>query len=213
MGTPLDVLLIESHPGVATSRAEELEVAGHRVHRCWAPTVERGHADDGREPCTGVTGSGCPIDAGVDVALLVRRGVSPRVRVTESGVGCAIRAGVPVVEDGAVALDPFGPYIARRAGTDVARACEQAVDEVWSQVEATLRRTTAHLLAEEGIDPEDVHLRAEVTDDALVVRIEGPAMGPRLRQALAVRAADALRELPHRSERVDISCDEAPPGP
>lgn len=212
MAAPLDVLLLESHPGTGSSRAEELEAAGHRVLRCWSPTPERGHADDGREPCAGVTGAGCPVDRGVDVALLVRRGVSPRPHATEAGVGCAVRAGVPVVEDGGEALDPFAPYVAGRVGDDAAEACEAAADAVWEAVAERLRDGARSLLAAEGIDPDLVGLRCEAQGDALLVRVTGPPMGDRLRQALAVRTADALRDVARRPARVDISCDEVAPG-
>src|SRR4029450_5803953 len=35
MTSPLDVLVIESHPGVAASAVHALETAGHHVHRCY----------------------------------------------------------------------------------------------------------------------------------------------------------------------------------
>lgn len=212
MASPLDVLLLESHPGTGSGRAEELEAAGHRVHRCWSPSPERGHADDGRDPCGGTTGAGCPLDGRVDVALLVRRGVSPRLHLTEAGVGCAVRAGVPVVEDGTEALDPFAPYVAGRVeDDDVAGACQAAADGVWEAVADQVRVGSRALLAAEGINPDRIGLRCRLDGDSLLVKVTGPPMGDRLQQALAVRAADALRDVPRRPSRVDISFEEDAP--
>lgn len=126
----LDVLVIESRPGSGSSDAGRLEAAGHRAHRCY-PDVRPGPdplpARD-RYLCTGVTKGSCPIDEGVDVALLVRRRVVPRPVAREAGVSCALRAGVPVVEDGPAVLDPFEPWLAGRVAGDVVAACEVAAE-------------------------------------------------------------------------------------
>lgn len=124
----LDVLLIESRPGSGAIDAGRLEAAGHRVHRCHPdtrPGLEAPLPARDRYLCTGVT-AWCPLDDGVDVALLVRRRVMPRPVAREAGVSCALRAGVPVVEDGPAVLDPFEPWLAGRVAGDVVAACEAA---------------------------------------------------------------------------------------
>lgn len=119
---PLDVLVVESLPRAAAAAAEALTAAGHTVHRCY---------DDGVPgfPCYAVAGPGaCPLDHHVDVALVVRRRVDPRPTVFERGVACALRAGVPVVEQGPDLLDPFAPWIEQRLTDrdDVVDACRRA---------------------------------------------------------------------------------------
>src|SRR3546814_9180958 len=51
-------------------------------------------------PCKGlVDPSSCPLEGHIDVALLVRPRIAPRPTAVEDGVTCALRAGVPLVED------------------------------------------------------------------------------------------------------------------
>lgn len=129
MAKDLDVLLIESSPGVGAADAERLESAGHRVHRCYPDHAARGGHVPLRERslCVGVTEGSCPLDRGVDVALLVRHRVATRPLASEAGVSCALRAGVPVVEDGPDLLDPYGPWVTVRVGDrDVVASCEHA---------------------------------------------------------------------------------------
>jgi hypothetical protein len=56
----------------------------------------------------------CPLAAHADVALLVRDRVAPYPTPLEQGAMCAVRAGVPLVEDGSAALDPYEPWLAAR---------------------------------------------------------------------------------------------------
>ena len=117
MTRTLDVLLIESSPHVGAASAAELEAAGHRVHRCFP-------ADSCGFPCIGVTDpTACPIDRGVDVALLVRPRVNPRPTHLERAVSCVIRSQVPLVEYGPSILDPYEPWLAARADGRVAETC------------------------------------------------------------------------------------------
>ena len=80
---PIDVLLLESHPHVGDRAAGDLEAAGHRVHRCYARRRATLHcvalAEDGR----------CPIDDGIDVAVLVRRPARSRCPRTSRTACCA----------------------------------------------------------------------------------------------------------------------------
>ena len=94
MTSPLDILVIESHPGAAVQAARQLEAAGHHVGRC--------HDSDCRGfPCRGVFDpQERPLSAVPDVALLLRSRVDPRPTPLEHGVSCAIRAGFPLVEGG-----------------------------------------------------------------------------------------------------------------
>jgi hypothetical protein len=126
MGDRLDILLIESRPGDGDADAALLAAAGHRVHRCWPPQRFGRTPLRDRYLCVGATRQRCPLQEDIDVALLVRGRVSSEPGAREAGVACAIRAGVPVVEDGVDELDPFTPWLSGRAGTDVVGACEAA---------------------------------------------------------------------------------------
>jgi hypothetical protein len=122
MTRPLDVLVIESHPGVAASAVHALEAAGHHVQRCYDD-------DSLGFPCRGVIDPAeCPLARHSDVALLVRGRVAPRPTELEQGASCALRAGVPLVEDGPAALDPFEPWLAARVDDSVVNTCEAASD-------------------------------------------------------------------------------------
>jgi hypothetical protein len=122
MAQTLDVLVMESHPHAADEAEAALVAAGHRVHRCHEPG---GHGF----PCVGVIDpAACPLDRGVDVALLVRRRVAPRPTPWEGGVSCVIRAGVPLVEAGPDVLDPFERWVVARSDGDVGQACRRALE-------------------------------------------------------------------------------------
>jgi hypothetical protein len=196
----LDVLLIESRPGTAELGVAELTEAGHRVHRCY---------DAGARsfPCRGLTGEGCPLDDGVDVAFLARGHVMPRPTPLEHGVSCAIRAGVPIVEQGPDVLDPYSPWVVARVdrGDDVAAACEAAAAAAFDPLREAIRLRTARLLAGAGIDPVAVRCQIEADGPALVIRLDLPtAVSRGVEQALAVRVLDAVRTTPRTYGRIDV---------
>src|SRR3546814_11583513 len=108
----MDVLLIQSRPGAARAAAESLEAAGHRVHLCHEP-------GEPAFPCKGlVDPSSCPLEGHIDVALLVRPRIAPRTTAVEDGVTCALRAGVPLVEQGSQVLAPYAPWVTLRPPPD-----------------------------------------------------------------------------------------------
>jgi hypothetical protein len=188
--TNLDVLLIESRPGITARTTELLEMAGHRVHRCH---------DDGEPgfPCKAITDStACPIDDHVDVALVVRPRIAPRPTSMEDGVSCAIRAGIPIVEQGTDVLDPFGPWVARRihSDDDVVAACVEAVEFADSPLRREIKRRIAQLLHGAAIGENDVTVRVVHDGPNMEVHLDMP--GPadrRLEHALSVRVLDAVR--------------------
>lgn len=189
MTRSLDVLVLEHRHGAARAAVDELEVAGHRVHTCHEP---------GRSafPCRGVVDpASCPLEGPVDVALVVRHHTHPTTSALESGVSCAIRLGVPVVEDGPIALDPFAPWITARVGTDsVINTCERAVDLAHDPVLADIAHRCARLLLDHGLDPAVLTGALELAWPRLKVHLSVSApTTPGLREAIAVRALDAVR--------------------
>ncbi len=185
---PLDVLIIESHRGAAASAVRALEAAGHQVHRC--------HHDDSHGfPCRGVIDpAGCPLSRHIDVALLVRRRVFPRPTAREHGATCAIRADVPVVEDGPAALDPFEPWLAARVDGDVVATCEAATDAALGDLRREILRLAAPILVGAGIPAGLTACSIEPETARLGVHFDLPvAVAPAVKQALAVRVLDAVR--------------------
>jgi hypothetical protein len=195
----LDVLLVESHAGVGHRHAESLAAAGHRVHRCGSRGAEA-------FPCTEITNPGsCPIDQGVDVALLVRRNVALRPTDREQAVSCAIRSAIPIVEDGPTVLDPYDDYVTSRVTGDLVEACEDAAERGYDELRSTIRDRCAAVLAAVGADPE-MHFRRH--GRRLSVEIHGEAITPALRDTLAVRVVSAVNDATRDYEGVDVTYQE-----
>lgn len=200
MNGTLDVLVLENGPGGAHAAIDELEAAGHRVHRCH----ELGEPSF---PCRGVVEtSACPLEGAIDVALVVRHHVHPEPSPLEDGVSCALRAGVPVVEEGPGIHDPYGPFITARAtqGT-VAEACEEAVAVGYQPLVDDVLARCAALFASAGIDADQVSCRIELAWPRLLVHVEVPApVTKSTQEALAVRALDAVRATRRTYDTVNV---------
>lgn len=200
MTTQLDVLVMESHTGTADLATAALEAAGHRVHRCHEP-------GDREFACTELVRPGsCPLNAPIDVALLVRRGVTPTPTVLEDGMRCAIRARVPVVEDGTESLDPFEPWLGRRVvGGDVVGAVEAAAERAFEPLEREVLQRIEGLLSVAGIASERVTCRVMADWPRLLIHLDvAAAIETSVEQALAVRALDAVRSRPSTVGSVDV---------
>jgi hypothetical protein len=207
MMTTLDVLVIESRPGAADRADTSLTDAGHRTHRCYDPG-ERGF------PCRGVRDpSVCPLEHGVDVAVLVRPQLAPRPTALETGVSCALRAGIPLVEKGPEALDPFAPWVKTRvpdsAGDNVVDACVEAADTVHGQLVDHIRRRTLPTMAL-AAQPGPLDCAIERRGRGLHIQLSGPPIGKHVEHALAVRVADSIQaeHLPHTT--LDINYHPTP---
>ena len=187
------MLVIESRRRAGREADEALAAAGHRIHRCY---------EDGADefPCRGLLEPGaCPLDHGIDVALLVRSRPDPRPTPHESAVTCVLRAKVPLVEVGDHPLDPYDPWIAARVGDGhdhgaIADACAAVVEERIDEQSRRIVDTLGPLLAALEVPPDHVACRIEHQDDRALVSLGLPAhVDDAARHALAVRAADALR--------------------
>src|SRR5262245_44068137 len=197
----LDVLIMESQRGAAAEAEAALTAAGHHVLRCH-------EADDRGFPCVGMTRpDACPLDQPVDVALLVRPHVDPRPSPLEGGVSCAVRAGVPLVEDGPDLLDPFDPWVAERVATelDVVAACQSAAEQAFDPLRAEILDRITVLLRSVRIRPDQVVCRFDTDGAALRVALDVPTEVDRhLEQALAVRVLDAVRTSPRTFGEVNV---------
>jgi len=211
--TTLDVLLLEAGPGDGAHDARELEAAGHRVHRCFDADGPVGSVHpSGWTPCRALTSGDCPLDEMIDVVLLARKGVAPRPGLREAGVRCAVRAGIPIVEDGGELLDPFAAWVSHRTTDDGAVvACEAAARDAMGPVLERLRVLGSRLLGDVGVDPADLGATFEVDADHLVVRLTGPPLPRPVSRALCARALDALRAVPRTFSQVDVGYSTAGP--
>jgi hypothetical protein len=202
---PLDVLLVEAQPHAGALAVAALTDAGHRVHRCHG-------IDEPAFPCTAVTAPGsCPLEQPIDVALLVRGHIFPTPTTAEGAVVCALRAGVPVVEDGPDLLDPFGPFLAGRTEGDPVAACESAASHRWDALAAEVVDRCRPVL--DAHDLADTALSCRITGDGdtLRVHLRTPRpVGPRAEQALAVRAFDVVRTHGGERTKIGVACGVDP---
>lgn len=153
----MDVLLIESHPGLGRGAADRLRSAGHRVFRCTDDPVAGGSSSgvpapvDGSSgaaagveqplmapPCRGLhTDGSCPLDeTALDAAVLVR--VGPELRTGEHGAICAARNRIPLV----VAGDATGAGLSPTEVTlldDLPEAVERAASSGSAHASAVVR--------------------------------------------------------------------------
>jgi hypothetical protein len=197
----LDILMLESHAHAGDDTAAALEDAGHRVLRC--------HDDPEQPfPCRGLTDpDGCPLDGHVDVAVVAQRGRDPWPTALESGVRCAIRADVPVVESGTGVFDPYGRWVAARVpiNGDIVAACSDTVRQQFDAVRGLIGSRIEKLLDLEEIDPSDTSCWFDETDASLDVHIELPKPVSRgMEEALAVRVLDGIRARGRTYARLDI---------
>jgi hypothetical protein len=210
MTDSLNVLVVQTHPHAADLAVEALEAAGHRVHRC--------HEEEAtRFPCRGaLDASACPLDAPVDVAFVARLRIQPHPTELEVGVTCAIRAGLPIVEQGTDLLDPFAPFVTTRATSAavVPQACADAVDAGRGPLRRAIIGRISALLGAAGIAASAVDCTIDGGPVELVIHLDLPApVGQGVEHALAVRVLDAVRSTGHTYGRINVSVSPAPSTP
>lgn len=194
MSEPLDVLLIESHPGVGDASARVLTESGHRVHRCHQP-------GDSDWVCIGLTDpSACPVEGHIDSAVLARAPGTTGRTDHEDGVRCAIRAGVPLVEVSAdeteeMTSGEYSPWVSlhTHAGA-LDAACHAAVSLSHQPIVDDILERVTPLIADVGLAAERTRCEVSVRWPMMTVTIVVPGpVDSRLEQAIGVRANDALR--------------------
>ena len=190
--TPLQVLLLESHPHEGADVSRQLEAVGHSVLRCHA-------VDSPGFPCVGIVDNErCPLRGHVDVAVDVRRAGTSEPTSLEVGVGCSLRVGVPVVEAGHPGPSPLTPWTAP-ACDDVVAACGVAAASAFDTVATSVLGLVNPIAEANGLDPTGFECTITPAWPVLQVRLSGPPAGHRLEQVFAVRAADAVRTTLRRS--------------
>lgn len=195
----LNVLVAESHPGLASADIAAIEAAGHTVHRCYEPG-QRGF------PCVAVSGEPCPLDGPIDVAFLHRLPMTPRATPLEDGIRCAVRKDVPVVEASPSLLDPFETFVDAWVGDgDLIETLEGAAGGRYDSLRLDVLRRIGPLLQGSGITVDHVSCRVEPRALDLDIHLVVDAPEDRgLDQSLAVRALDAVRSAGGRFGHVGV---------
>jgi len=180
----MDVLLIESSPGIAETLQHRLVRDGHSVVSC---------NDAHGGPCRGVeSNDDCPLDHHIDVAVLARERDAAR-SLNEMGSVCAERRRIPVVT-----LYP-GDEFGAGPSTDIAAAIARR--EVEAGYVAAVRRELGHAVGDITVMRE--HQRVHVT---LNVHEVASAQAVSM---IADRARQAVREHDHLTPVIDISVVKA----
>ncbi len=115
------VLAVGTDDWAIEQSASTLEVAGHTVLRCHQP-------GEPAFPCNAFRADRvCPLDVGIDAVVTSRARPVDAPTAAETGVTCALRAGVPLIVNGMSRNSPFGDLAARVVdqGGDLAEAVEQ----------------------------------------------------------------------------------------
>ena len=182
----MEVLLIESSPGVASTLQQRLLRDGHDVVSC---------NDSRGGPCRGVDShESCPMEDHIDVAILARdRRAAPSLN--EMGSVCALTHRVPLVT--LYPGDEFGPGASAEVTIAVAKR------EVEAAYVAVVRRELGHDV--DDIDVTREHQRIHV---ALTIAQSPDARGV---SRLADRARHAVRQYDRTTPVVDISVLAAEP--
>jgi hypothetical protein len=195
----MQVLVVESEPGAAALAIEDLERAGHTVHRCHRPGAPA-------FPCVALESGDCPLESeGIDAVVTVRGASGIRPTPLEDGVSCALRRRIPVVVAGRTAVHPFETFEASTTTMDdLVGACERARDTL------TLHRAVARdalvvTLERAGIDAHGVDAEVVRRDGRLLVRLVLPPQTPAgTRQMAAVRVTGALRKFDQYAGGIDV---------
>ena len=180
----MDVLVIESTPGIAATLEHRLVRDGHEVISC---------NDSRGGPCIGVESNAeCPLMKHIDVAVLARQRDAAR-SLYEMGAVCALRHRVPLVtlHPG----DEFGPGASTEIAAAVAR---RAVEAAYV---AAIRKHVGHGVDDITVQREYQRIHVTIT----VVR----SMSVLTIRRLVDRVRQAVRDHDAHTASVDISVVKA----
>lgn len=184
----MNVLVIESEIGGADADAERLANVGNVVFRCFPQHWGR---DDRVEPfqCIGVSDGACPLDLGVDVAVMRTSGAYPSIHA--AGSLCAMRRGIPIAEV--------------ERGQDAVVLASEAVEDGYEVLRHEIRWRIAPLLSLLEVRGDALDIGFETLGPDLYVTLTGPTLSHAERQRIASRAADAVNASKRTFSKVDVS--------
>jgi hypothetical protein len=182
----MQVLLIESSPGVAATLEQRLIRDGHEVLSC---------NDSHGGPCRGVEShESCPMGRHIDVAVLAREHDAVP-SLNEMGSVCAHRHRVPLVT--LYPGDEFGPGIATEIAAAVARR------RIEARYAAAVRHELGHRVDDVIVHREHQRIHVTVSVDKATSHDTDGTIADRARQA--VRRYDATTPV------IDVSVVTATP--
>lgn len=201
----MEVLVLESEPGVAAIAIGQLEAAGHRVKRCHEPGARA-------FPCAGLDPGSCPLEEGaIDIVLTVRARSSARPSPLEDGVTCALRRRVPVVVAGRTVINPFAQYPVTVAGIDdVVETCERAGSGPQVEHEAIATKLLVETLRNAGLPTVPAGASVRRSGRGLHITLHAPEeASKKLRAVASVRVAGAVRAFDPHAPRIEITSEDA----
>jgi hypothetical protein len=176
----MDVLVIESAPGIAATLEHRLVRDGHQVISC---------NDSHGGPCLGVeSNAACPLLHHIDVAVLARERGAVR-SLNEMGAVCALRHRVPLVT--LHAGDEFGPGPSTEIAAAVARRTVEA------GYVAVVRKQVGH-----GVD--DIVVQRDYQRIHVTITV-APSMSALTVHRLVDRVRQAVRAHDDHTAAIDIS--------
>lgn len=200
----VDVLLVESHPGLGRHAERQLEAAGHTVLRCLG--------EDTVGPCVGLSeGGACPLDTHEIAAAVVAR-VGSDLHHGEHGALCAARHRLPIVT--AADVTDLGVFegLAASGSPDVVRAVEAAAASGTRHEAAVLRDLLdLGVLSRRDVEGEDapVAVSVERSPRRLVLTLwtlEDDRRAP----AIMKSATEALRRFDPHVPVIDVHVKHRP---
>jgi hypothetical protein len=201
MAKALNVLVVESERGAAAGAIQELEGAGHSIHRCH-------EIGDDVFPCNALAEArDCPFDAApIDVAVTVRAVPRSQPTVLEDGIVCAMKRHVPVVVTGRTALHPYEGWATETAPlNDVVAAVERAAGTEMPAHQAVARAALDLALSQRGVDPSCASVRVERHLRGLRVVLALPSsLSASDHDMIAVRVMGALRAADTTAAFIDV---------
>ncbi len=194
------VLVTESNPDVAEPVSAELVASGHEVVRCHA-------AGAASFPCAGLTAEGCPVEAGVDVAVTVRAHPRSTPAPTEDGVICALRRRVPVVVAGRTLFQPYSGFDVTELpdGGDVVAAVEHVARDRRPQHEAVAQPLLDEVLRSAGIEGAGEVIVTRSRSGLAVRLLFPPEADDRVRARASVRVTGAIRAYDTAAPQINVS--------
>jgi hypothetical protein len=191
------VLVTETDRHAADAAVAAIEAAGHEVVRCHDPEWQA-------FPCVGAAGDGhCPVEDGVDVALVTRTGVNSMPAAFEDGARCAVRAAVPIVVAGIPSANPFRRWTVATADlADPVPALEAAIRAPHPHLTANTQSRLSARVQADGGDPAATWAVAYRRAGRVTVEYDAP--GPHAAH-YAVWLAAAVRELDPEARTIDVA--------
>lgn len=176
----MEVLLIESSPGIADTLQHRLVRDGHAAITC---------NDAHGGPCKGVESpEKCPLTNHIDLAIVARQRGAAR-SLNEMGAVCAARHRVPIMT--LYPGDEFGPGV----GTEIAAAVARRAVE--AEYAAVVRRRLRH-------EVDDIKVERDYQRLHVTIGVPG-SMSALAMQRLSDRVRQAVRDYDCHTPVIDIS--------